>query len=299
MSLFQWIGKSEDGNTITLKKLDPHAMFRFPTYANEEWLRTHADLIRNGMVLDVETTGLSQEYDQIIEIGIRQFKFNRETGEILTLGDSYSEFQDPGVLLDEEVKNLTGITDEMVKGHSINWDQVNQMIESTHLIIAHNAGFDRPFIDARSSISAEKIWGCSFKQIDWSKKGLPSQKLDVLSIYHGFFNGSHRALNDADSLLYLLSLTDQQTHTPYFLELLNEARKPMVWVHATYAAFETKDALRERKYRWNAQEKVWSKRLSKDQVESEIEWLTTEVYRGTFRGKVDEIQAKDQFKVRG
>ena len=298
MSIFNRVGKSEDGKTITLKRLEIETMFCFPDYANSEWLRSHSDLVRSGAVLDVETTGLSQESDQIIEIGIRQFQFNRETGEILALGDSYCEFQDPGVPISDEVKVLTGISDEMVKGKNIEWNAVNRILDSSQIIIAHNASFDRPFIDARSHVSSEKIWACSLRQVDWTRKGLPSQKLDVLSFYHGFFNDSHRALNDADSLLYLLSLEDQQNKVPYFLELITEARKPMALVFATGAPFETKDALRERKYRWNPQEKVWSKRLAKDLVASETEWLSLEIYRGTFRGRIDEIQAKDQFKTK-
>jgi DNA polymerase-3 subunit epsilon len=298
MSTFKWVGKSEDGNSITLKRLDVLAMFQFPSYATAEWIAANRDSIRMGAVLDVETTGLSHETDQIIEIGIRQFQFNRETGEILSLNAAYSAFQDPGVPIHEEITTLTGITDEMVKGQKINWEEVEKILSASHLVIAHNASFDRPFIDAKSTISNEKIWACSLKQVDWHKKGLPSQKLDVLSLYHGFFNDSHRALNDADSLLFLLSLRDQQLQSPYFFELLNEARKPMVMLHANFAPFEVKDALRDRKYRWNPQQKVWSKRLAKEELPNETVWLTEEVYRGTFRGQVEEIHAKDQFKHR-
>jgi DNA polymerase-3 subunit epsilon len=298
MSTFQWIGKSADGNTITLKRLDIETMFQFPNYVTPEWIEANRESIRTGAVLDVETTGLSQDTDQIIEIGIRQFLFNRETGEILSLNAAYSAFQDPGVPLSPEITVLTGITDEMVKGQHINWDQVESILSTSNIVIAHNASFDRPFIDAKSPISNEKIWACSLKQVDWSAKGLPSQKLDVLSIYHGFFNGSHRALNDADSLLYLLSQHDQKLKSPYFFELLNEARKPMVIMHANFAPFEVKDALRDRKYRWNAQAKVWSKRLPKEDLRDETEWLTQEVYRGNFRGQVEEISAKDQFKTK-
>jgi len=289
--MFKWVGKSEDGKTITLRKLEIDSAFEPKPYPSP-------DLVRVGTILDVETTGLSKEVDQIIEIGIRQFHFNRETGEVLSLGESYSAFQDPGCALSEEITILTGITDEMLAGQSISWEKVNQLLTESQIVIAHNASFDRPFIDAKSNISSEKVWGCSLNQIDWAKKGLPSQKLDVLSLYHGFFNDSHRALHDAESLLFLLSMKDQNTHSPYLLELITEARKPAVIVYAVSAPFESKDLLRERRYRWNQTERVWSKRISKELLDAEVEWLSGSVYFGAFRGKTLEIPAKDQFKAR-
>jgi len=88
---FQWIGKSKDGETITLHKLKLDH-FRFPEYFNPDWETRNADLIRRGAILDVETSGLKFDQSKIIEIGIRTFKFNRETGEVLCLSDSYSAF---------------------------------------------------------------------------------------------------------------------------------------------------------------------------------------------------------------
>jgi DNA polymerase-3 subunit epsilon len=241
-SKFKWIGKSEDAKSVTLRQLD-ETMFRFPQIIMDH---VDADLVKTGVVVDVETSGLSPERDQIIEIGIRQFKFHRLTGEVLNLDQTYSAFQDPGIPLSEEIIQLTGITDDMVRGQKIDWNQVNQIFNASQIIIAHNAGFDRPFIDLHSSSSQEKIWGCSFKQVDWTKKGFPSQKLEILSIYHGFFTDAHRALNDADALLYLVSQTDQATQKPYLLELLQNAKKVTIHVVAAGAPFESKDHLRLR-----------------------------------------------------
>ena len=299
MNKFNPLGLSQDGKTITLHRLDLDSMTQFPKYLkpdSTDWIEQNRDLIRVASVIDVETTGLEQERDEIIEVGVRQFQFNRETGEILSIGNFYSAFQDPGFPLSEEIQNLTGITDELVKGQKIHWETLDQCLGRSHLIIAHNASFDRPFIDAKSKVSSEKIWGCSLKQIDWAKKGLSSQKLEALCHSHGFFNDAHRALSDADSLIYLLSLTDQNLQTPYFFELITEARKPSVMVHAKFAPFEVKDALRGRKYRWDPTQKVWSKVISKDLADQETEWLTTEIYQGKFRGQIEEILPKDQFK---
>ena len=292
----RWIGKSEDGNTITLRKLKTE-MFKIPAYYNEAWATGNTDLIRNGAVIDVETTGLDQREDKVIEIGLRLFQFNRSTGEVLHYGESYSAFQDPGFPLSPEIITLTGITDEVLKDQKIDWDHVNQLLKKCQIVIAHNASFDRPFIDALASESPSKIWGCSFKQVGWHDHGFSSQKLDVLSIYHGFFTDAHRALNDSDALLYLLSHSSEKSPTPYLFELLNNARKPTVFVSALYSPFETKDLLKARQYRWEPNLKSWVKEVFTEQKESEIQWLEEVIYQGKFKGKTQEIQPVDHFKL--
>ena len=292
---FDWIGKSEDGNTITLNRLN-NEMFVFPSYFNHEWELANTDYIRIGAAIDVETTGLDQSKDKIIEIGLRLFKFNRLTGELLSLDSSYSGFQDPEVPLSSEVKAITGITDEMLRGETIDWIKTNELLSKCHIIIAHNASFDRPFIDKQSLESTNKIWGCSLKQVDWNAYGFQSQKLDVLSIYHGFFTDAHRALNDSDALIYLLSLKNRSSQYPYLFELLNNAKRPTILVSALYAPFEMKDFLKNRNYRWDAQNKVWNKIIYKDQSEEEIQWLADSIYLGKFKGKTLEIQPINNFK---
>jgi DNA polymerase-3 subunit epsilon len=294
---FQWIGKSTDGKTVTLQKLESEH-FKAPAYFNLEWESAHADLVRIGCVVDVETTGLQHKNDKIIELAIRQFKFNRATGEVLRFGDTYSEMQDPGVPISAEIQELTGITDAMVKGKKIDWARAHALFEQSQMIIAHNASFDRPFLDQSLPVSSAKVWACSLKQVDWNDKGFPSQKLEILGIYHGFFNDSHRALNDVDSLLYLLSLTDAHTQKPYFLELMENARKPTVHVVAAQSPFESKDHLRNRKYSWDANEKYWAKFVQKEELPAEIKWLEEVVYRGAFRGRSAEIQPVDHFKAK-
>jgi len=292
---FQWIGKSTDGSTVTLHRFHEN-LFQKASYYSPEWEVAHPGLSRIGAIVDVETTGLHHDSSKIIEIGIRTFRFNRITGELLEPLERYSAFEDPEEPLQDEIKNLTGLTDEMLKGQSIDWSTVDRMISGSVIVIAHNASFDRPFVDRKSSVSREKIWGCSIKQLDWHSKGFTTQKLDVLSIYHGFFTDSHRALNDAEALLHLLSFKDPVTSNPYLCELLEAARKPTVHVSATYSPFESKDHLRRRSYRWDPQGKVWWREVQKEELDGEIRWLEETVYCGPFRGKTREVSPSDHFK---
>jgi DNA polymerase-3 subunit epsilon len=284
---FQWIGKSADGETVTLKRFG--GRFRLAPEPDK-------DKIRRAIALDVETTGLNRKSDRIIEIGIRSFQFNRATGELVTVGPVYEGLQDPGEPLSDDIKRLTGLTDDMLRGKAIDWKAVASLLDDASLVIAHNASFDRPFIERMTKASAEKVWGCSLKQVGWRTKGFTSSKLEVLSIYHGFFTDAHRALADADALIHLLSHEDHVTRRPYFHELLATARRPLSLVIATNSPFETKDALKERGYSWDNNERVWKRHVFRDDVAAEVAWMESAVYKGDFRGRVVEIPLHDNFK---
>lgn len=292
---FRWLGKSEDGSTVTLHRLEGCPV-QIPFYATDGWLELNADVVRTGIVLDTETTGLNWQEDSIIEIGLRQFLFHRQTGEILGLRKAYSSFQDPGRAIPPEIVELTGITDEMVAGKDIEWPVVEALLAEASLIIAHNARFDRPFIDRQSAVSREKIWGCSIKQVDWRGQGFTSSKLELLNIYHGFFTDSHRAINDVDALLYLLSLSVCRGTGTYLTQLLANAKKNQTQVIASSAPFETKDQLKGRGYSWDNTNRFWNKVINKEALAEEVRWLEEAVYFGPFRGFTRDIALSDNFK---
>jgi len=74
-----------------------------------------------GVYVDVETTGLIQGKDKIIELAIVGFEFLPD-GRIFRILKKFDEFEDPGFPISTEITALTGITDEMVEGKHINED---------------------------------------------------------------------------------------------------------------------------------------------------------------------------------
>ena len=69
-------------------------------------------------IVDVETTGTNPDRDRIIELGICVFEYGRHDGRIYKVLGSWEWFEDPGFSIPPEITNLTGISDEMVAGHS-------------------------------------------------------------------------------------------------------------------------------------------------------------------------------------
>ena len=97
----------------------------------------------------------------------------------------------------------------MIRNHTIDWNHVHNIINDSDIIVAHNAQFDRGFLDRYLPVSKEKLWACSHRDIDWLNRGFVKQSLELLSIWHGFYYESHRAMNDVDALIHLL------THNSY------------------------------------------------------------------------------------
>ena len=93
------------------------------------------------VVFDVETTGLSAIYDQIIELAaVKMHKGN--------IIDTFEEFIDPGFPLSATTIQLTGITDDMVRGSKTEKQVLEafaQFAKGT-ILVAHNASFDMGFL---------------------------------------------------------------------------------------------------------------------------------------------------------
>jgi DNA polymerase-3 subunit epsilon len=100
-------------------------------------------------VVDVETTGTHPDRDKIIEIGICLFEYERRSGRIYKVLGSSEWFEDPGLSIPPEITKMTGITDQMVAGHRVDEGAVNDLLSPVVLVIAHNAHFDRRFLEKR------------------------------------------------------------------------------------------------------------------------------------------------------
>ncbi len=168
------LSKSRDH--LVLKRFEPVEAYN--TADNEDKLI--------GVFIDTETTGLNHHTDKVIELALVPFEFTKD-GRIFRLLDNYCAFQDPGIQISEHVTSLTGITNKMVAGCSIDSDQVAQIINQAALIIAHNARFDRQFVEKQFPIFATKPWACTLTQIPWHQEGISSAKLESLAYKFNFF----------------------------------------------------------------------------------------------------------------
>lgn len=280
-------GLQPEGDTFTLHRfhgeLSPQA--------------SQSDTVARVIFVDVETTGLYHDRDQVIEIGLLEAEVDKISGQLIQVGREISELQDPGKPLSQKIVSITGITDEMLKGQSIDWQKVNQILEGADWVIAHNAGFDRPFIDASAPASKDLSWACSLSQIAWSEQGHRCRALEHLCRDYGFFFSAHRALMDVKAMAHLLFMPSPKTGNSTLLgDLMVQAARPDYFVKATNSPFEKKDLLKEKGFRWNRDQRVWEMRVNADDVQDIRDYLASEIYSGPSKAEFVHLDPKSRFQ---
>jgi DNA polymerase-3 subunit epsilon len=237
------------------------------------------------LILDTETTGLDSRAEKIIELAMLAVDVDLQTGKPVGQVEVFEGFEDPKFPIPPEIVKLTGITDKDVKGQSLDELAIQDMVARADLIVAHNASFDRPFVERRLEVFEHKPWACSFQGINWKAQGLGSAKLEFLCSEFGWFYDAHRAQVDCHALLRVLSSSLQSDKPAQssngLLQLFKAAENARTVVKAFGSPFETKDKLKARGYRWDAEARVWSTAVkSAEELETEANWLKAEVYGG-------------------
>jgi len=265
---------------------------------------------RIGLVLDTETTGLDTASDKIIELGFVAFSYDAGSGRIYEVLHDYDGFEDPGEPLADVVKELTGISDEMVAGQHLDDPEIETWLKQADLIIAHNAAFDRQMLERRMPVAVEKNWACTFNDIDWDAEGISSRKLDYIAYRLGYFFDGHRAVIDAQATLHLLTRKLPGSGKAGMTLLLEKAREKRRRLFAVGAPFDKKDDLKARGYRWLAElpyvdrygkqkKGVWSIVVADAEISTEEAWLQSVVYGGKAHAfAARDISARDRYSVR-
>jgi DNA polymerase III subunit epsilon len=281
----------DTGRYRILRKLEPRAV--------AEVVRPEFPL--RGVILDTETTGLDHRKDEIIEIGAIAFTFDH-AGNIGDVTGLYGGLQQPSIPIPAEITKLTGITDDMVAGQVIDIAALRNLIDPADLVIAHNAGFDRPFCEAFSPIFADKAWACSNSEIQWAAHGYEGTKLGYLIGQAGFFHDGHRAVDDCFALLEVLARQVDGAPISAFAELHQASQRSRVRIFAENSPFDMKDLLKARGYRWSdgsdGRPKSWWVELAEEVLDDELHYLRSEIYRWPDADPlIRRLTAFDRFKA--
>lgn len=233
------------------------------------------------VVLDVETTGLDHECDAVVQLALRRFRFDAD-GVITRIGGSHSWYEDPGRPIPPEITSLTGITDADVAGRRFPETDIVRTLNNATIVAAHNAAFDRKWIERRFPAAAGLAWACSMSDVPWARHGFDGRKLAFLGVQCGFFYDAHRADVDVDAVVALLGHRFDDGRTAMG-EMMESALADSWTVRAVGAAFEVKDRLRARGYRWDPKRRVWARDIRDDERLGEEFWLASNVYAADAR----------------
>lgn len=215
--------------------------------------------------IDFETSGLSSETDRVIEVGaILWDPMTKQPLRIL------SEFiNHPGLVIPEEITEITGITQEMVDKYGIpEVDALRKIYEFSALgeyFVAHNGNaFDKKFYDAMCERHDEvdpMHWIDTTTDIKFPER-ITTRNLRHLASEHSFLNPfAHRAVFDVLTMLHVLSEYDLGL-------VLARSIEPMVYVQAN-VSFDNNQLAKDFSFRWHPGRKIWWKGQKKSDWEAE------------------------------
>ncbi|MEI6860081.1 MAG: 3'-5' exonuclease [Shewanella sp.] len=166
------------------------------------------------IILDFETTGLSpNQGDRAIEIGAVRI----QNGAVI---DTFQELMNPGFHISGFIEDYTGITNLMLANAAPNKEVMTRFTNfiGNHNLVAHNASFDKRFLDAELdaiNLNYGGEFACSMLVARRLYQDAPNHKLGGLVEYKQIENEGvfHRALADSEmtAKLWLQMLNDMLT----------------------------------------------------------------------------------------
>ena len=147
-------------------------------------------------VIDIETTGLSPRYDEIIELSAIRVKGNQ-------IVEEFTSLVKPDGKISSFITQLTGITNEMVESAPKINDVIKDYMDfiGDSMLLGHNIHFDLNFIyDNYLACFGERFSNDFVDTMRLSRKVLPelcNHKLGTLAVHYGMeTDGAHRGLVD-------------------------------------------------------------------------------------------------------
>ena len=201
-------------------------------------------------VLDLETTGLDPQYDEIIEIAAAIIQIDAQ-GRVVAVESMQTGLQQPSRPSEPNIAQITGIDDAMVEGKRICPHAITAYLGQAHACLCFNAEFDRRHLEELVPQVGEMPWICAMRDVPWRDLGFDGAAQNYLLAQAGMFNPvAHRARDDVASLIHLLAHERRDGRT-VMGHALQGAQAPSWRFEATNLPFRFRKDVRRRSYRYS------------------------------------------------
>lgn len=217
--------------------------------------------MRNLLIIDTETTGLDAKEGKVIEIGAIFYNIPTQT---ITHQVSTLMHAESNPAFDINRISPNALQSVLLENQSAAISMVHFMLVMCDAVVAHNAAFDRGWIESLdeslATVSRQKDWICTKEDFTWPvRKGIPLNLIHIAVDLDVPVVSAHRALADCQLLASCFSkLTDIN-------ERLAESKKP----RDTYIAnvsFDDRQLAKDAGFSWEPATKLWTRRLTEEQA---------------------------------
>lgn len=180
------LSKHQKGLILTMK-----------TITNTNSRKSLRECISDYTVIDLETTGLSPQNDEIIELAAVRVRGSRETAR-------FNSLVRPEKPISRRITSITGITNKMTENSPTIGQIIGEYLDfiGNDIILGHNiVSFDRRFIEnICKKLSLSPFDNDALDTYYFARRcclNTPDLKLTTLTAYFGIkHNDAHRALGD-------------------------------------------------------------------------------------------------------
>ena len=212
------------------------------------------------LVLDTETTALSVEHGQCIEVGAVLFDVS-----------SRAVLMQVSFLLPcpsnaaEAINGIPAPVSRLSQPWQAGLACFEAMVAAADALVAHNVAFDRQWFGQAPLPTLSKPWICSMEDIRWPAdrqlRATPSVR-DLALAYGIPVWAAHRALTDC---IYLVQVFERCPQLELLLQAALEPRR----LYRAQIGYAERHRAKEAGFRWNEPIRgAWSRRLSDREVEA-------------------------------
>jgi DNA polymerase III subunit epsilon len=237
-------------------------------------------MINNVTILDLETTGLDPEKDEVIEIGAILYSVKHQTvlrqySTVIPVKENPQESINK--ISVEASQSLLEYDGEL--GRSDIFVPVFGMVQKSEYLIAHNANFDKHW---QLVSHFDKPWFCTYEDFIWPHNHKPSN-LITTALNHGIgVTKAHRALSDCQLIAELFDRTEDLQGL--FERAIARSNEPRYLVIAQ-VDYDSRQLAKDFNFYWefykDTPKKVWQKELRESDLNIESsQWqfkFTTEI----------------------
>ena len=210
------------------------------------------------LILDTETTALSPQQGQCIEVGAVLFDVTSRSV-LMQVSFLLPCDRNPA----QAINGIPAAVSRLEQPWRSGLACFEAMVADADAVLAHNAAFDRQWFGNGELPALGKPWICSMEDIRWpaERQLRPTPSVRDLALAYGVpVWAAHRALTDCIYLVQVFQRCDE-------LEaLLQAALEPRRLVRARLS-YDERQLAKDAGFRWNEPvPKAWSRRLSEREI---------------------------------